>query len=117
MQIQIRERNVELPEGLRAHVERRLGFALGRLGERISRVIVRFSDTNGHRGGADKRCQIDVHLRPSGNVRVGDTDADIYAASDRAADHASRAVARLLHRQREWDELPIRSRTGGESRS
>ena len=117
MEIQIRERSVELTEGLRAHVERRLGFALGRFGERISRVIVRFSDTNGHRGGADKRCQIDVDLRPSGNLCVEDTDADIYVASDRAANRASRAIARLLDRQREWDSPPIRSRTGGESRS
>ena len=117
MQIQIRERHVEVTEVLRAHVERRLGFALARFGVRIGRVIVRFSDTNGHRGGVDKRCQIDVGLRPSGRVRSEDTDADLGVAVNRAADRVARAVARVLDRERAWDEGPIRPRTGGGSPS
>ncbi len=40
MKIQIRERNVEVTEVLRSHVQRRVGLALGRFGERIGRVIV-----------------------------------------------------------------------------
>ena len=95
MKIQIRTRNVEVTEILRAHVERRLGFALGRFGDRIARVIVRFSDTNGpHRGGIDKRCQIDIALHPSANVRIEDTDVDWFTSVDRASDRASRCVAR-----------------------
>ncbi len=99
MRIQINKRNVEVNEALRAHVERRVGFAFGRFGERIARVIVRFFDTNGHRGGVDKRCQIDVDLRPARAVRVEDTDADLFAAVDRAADRASRSVALVIERE------------------
>ncbi len=105
MKIHIRGRNVELTEVLRTHVERRLGFALGRFGERIGRVLLRFSDTNGHRGDVDKRCEIDVGLRPR-SVRVEQTDADLFVALDRAADRASRSVARALEREREWQEIP-----------
>ena len=101
MQIHIRARRVEVTEVLHAQVERRLGFVLGRFGGRIGRVVVRFSDTNGHRGGRDKRCQIDVGLRPSGSVRSEDTDADLFVAVNCAADRVARAVARVLERERE----------------
>jgi putative sigma-54 modulation protein len=103
MKIHIRGRNIELTEVVRTRVERRLGFALGRFGERIGRVLLRFSDTNGD--DVDKRCQIVVGLRPR-SVRVEHTDADLFLALDRAADRASRSVARALEREREWDENP-----------
>jgi ribosomal subunit interface protein len=105
MKIHIRGRNVELTEVLRTRVERRLGFALGRFGERIDRVLLRFSDTDGHRGEVDKRCQIEVGLR-SKSVTVEHTDADLLVALDRAADRASRSVARALERERDWEESP-----------
>ena len=100
MRIQIRARHVEVTEVLHAQVERRLGFVLGRFGARIGRVVVRFSDPNGHRGGRDKRCQIDVGLRPSGRVQREDTDADLLVAVQRAADRVARAVARVLEQER-----------------
>ena len=105
MKIQIRGRNVELTKVLRARVERRLGFALSRFGERIGRVLLRFSETNGHSGDIDKRCQIDVGLKPK-SVRVEHSDANLLVALDRAADRASRSVARALERDREWQESP-----------
>lgn len=95
MKVAIRERNVEVTEVLRAHVERRLGLALGRFGDRIGRVTVRFSGANGHTGGPVTRCQIDVKLRPQ-NVRAGDTDADLFVAVDHASHRVSRSVARIL---------------------
>jgi putative sigma-54 modulation protein len=105
MKIHIRGRNVELTKVLRTRVERRLAFALSRFGERIGRVLLRFSDTNGHHGDVDKRCQIDVGLRPK-SVRVEHTDANLFVALDRAADRASRSVARALQREPEWAESP-----------
>jgi ribosomal subunit interface protein len=110
MKIQIRERNVVVTEILRAHVESRLGLALGRFGERIGRVIVRFSHSDGQRSGLDKRCQIDVGLRPR-SVRVEDMDIDLFVAVDHATDRASRSIARALERERVWDEGSSGSRT------
>lgn len=105
MHVKIRARKIEIDEALRAHVNRRLRFALGRFGERIAKVAVRFEDANGTRGGVDKLCQIDVALRPSGNVIVEDIDADLRTVVDRAADRAGRAVARNLQRHRESQRL------------
>ena len=95
MKVEIRERNVQVTEVLRAHVERRLGLALGRFGDRIGRVMVRLSGANGGTGEQASRCQIDVNLRPR-NVRAGDTDCDLFAAVDNASDRVSRSVARIL---------------------
>jgi ribosome-associated translation inhibitor RaiA len=58
VQVQVRGRNIELTEELRAHVERRLQFALSRFSQRIDRVVVRLADANGPRGGDDKNCPI-----------------------------------------------------------
>ena len=105
MRILIRGQKVKLTNVMRTRVERRLGFALGRFGERIGRVLLRFSDANDDRGDLNKRCQIDVGLRPR-SVRVEHRDADLFVALDRAADRASRSVARALEREREWEESP-----------
>jgi ribosomal subunit interface protein len=102
MRIHIQEHDVEVTKILRAHVERRVGLALARFGERIGRVIVRFSHTDGHRSGLDKRCQIDVGLRPR-SVRVEDMDVDLFVAVDHATDRVSRSVARALEREGVWN--------------
>lgn len=65
----------------------------------------------------DKCCRIDVGLRLFGSVRVEDTDADLFAAVDHAADRVSRSVAHALERERERDEGPIRPRTSGGSKT
>jgi ribosome hibernation promoting factor len=100
VKVQIKERDVTVSEVLRAHVESRLGIALGRFGDRIVRVTVRFSGANDRAGGQATRCQIDVGLRPQ-SVRAGDTDSDLFAAVDHATDRVSRAVARMLELENE----------------
>jgi len=95
MKIPIRSRGVEITTALRAHVERRLGLALARFGAKIGRVIVHFSEANGHEGGPTTRCQIDVGLSLR-NVRAEDTDTDSFAAVDHATDRVSRSIARAL---------------------
>lgn len=116
MKIQVQTSNVKLTKALQARVDLRMGFALARFGERIGRVVLRFSDTNGHRGGADKRCQIDVALRPR-SVRVEHTDSDVFVALDCAAHRASRSVARTLEREREWEKNLHPQRITGRSKS
>jgi putative sigma-54 modulation protein len=103
VKVEIRQRDVEVTEDLRAHVERRVGLALGRFGDRIGRVMVRFSGPDGRTGEKATRCQIDVNLRPQ-SVRAGDADADLFAAVDNASDRVSRSVARILEfeSERSW---------------
>ena len=100
MQIDIQARDFSLTKALRNHVERRLGFALSTRYDRIKCILVRLSDINGPRGGNDKCCQLHVVLTGQADVIIEDTQANLYAAIDRAADRASRAVTRKLARLR-----------------
>ena len=101
MRISVRSRGFELTEGLRAHAERRLGFALARFGTRLASVTLRMDDVNGPRGGADKRCQVVVGLARKGEVRIVELDGDLYVAISRAVDRVERAVAREMDRRGE----------------
>jgi ribosomal subunit interface protein len=107
MKIQIRARDLEMTEALRSHVERRLGLALGRFGERIERVAVHLSNAEQSPDGSkENRCRIVVGLPR--RVKVQETDADVLAAVDRATDRAARKVARVLDRERAWEEQQSR---------
>lgn len=101
MLIDIQARNFSLSHALSGHVKRRLGFALSSRDIHIQRVMVRLSDINGPRGGADKCCHIQVVLPQLPDVVIEDTEVDLYAAIDRAADRAGRTVDRRLARHRD----------------
>ena len=95
IKVHIRNHDVDITDVLRIHVERRLGLALARFANRIGRVTVRFSHADGDTSGTHKRCRIEVGLRPR-RLDVEDTDLDLFAAVNNAADRASRSVARAL---------------------
>jgi hypothetical protein len=63
MQLDIRRQGIEINDEAKARLERRLGFALGRLGKNVQRVWVHVANENGTRGGIDKRCRILVRLQ------------------------------------------------------
>ncbi|WP_126452986.1 HPF/RaiA family ribosome-associated protein [Sulfuriflexus mobilis] len=107
MQIDIQSRNFPLTNALRDRVERRLCFALSTRDEHILRIMVRLSDINGPRGGADKCCHIQVILPHLPDVVIEDTEVDLYAAIDRAADRAGRTVGRRLARHRDRDRSSV----------
>lgn len=101
MELEIGKHDVHLNDTLRDHIERRLDFALSQFGNFVSRVTVTLADVNGPRGGPDKQCRLLIHLRSGSLVKVEDTDEDMTAAVNRAADRAGHAVARQLERIRE----------------
>ncbi|MHB1290993.1 MAG: ribosome hibernation-promoting factor, HPF/YfiA family [Sulfuricella sp.] len=101
MQIHIQSQGFSLTDALREHAEHRLRFGLTHASDHIRRVEMRLSDINGPRGGADKRCSIVVTLENLPEVVIEDVENDLYDAIDRAADRASRSVARCLERKRE----------------
>ena len=130
MQIDIQARSFSLTDALRCHAERRLRFALTCCSDHIARVVMRLSDITGPRGGADKRCYLQVVLDGLPEVVIEDIEADLYVAIDRATDRAGRTVGRRLARLRdtarssarhdtisitEWPTTTILDRTGDNS--
>jgi len=99
MQIDIQSRGFSLTDALLSHVRRRLVSAMSYCSGHVNRVVIRLSDINGPRGGADKRCHIQVVLAGIPDVVVEDTKVDLYDAIDRATDRARRSVFRKVDRQ------------------
>jgi ribosome-associated translation inhibitor RaiA len=96
MWIDIRTRGMTLDADTRAHIDRRLGFALERVGDRVNRVNVYLADENGPRGGVDKVCRVVTYLRTGGAVLIEDEDSDLTTLIDRTADRLGHAVRRVL---------------------
>ena len=105
MKIDIRARDFPLTDAIQTHIERRLQSALAHSRKSVQRILVTLSDTNGDRGGKDKRCQIQVFLRRLSVVVVQDVETDLYAAIDRAADRAKQTLSRRLKRQQRRQRL------------
>lgn len=99
MKLRIRWKGMPSSEALLQHARKRLDFALGRFTGRLQTVQLRFEDTNGPRGGMDKRCVIQLR-GDFGRRFVEAHDVDYYGAVDRAVDTAARAVARAAGRAR-----------------
>lgn len=100
MKIETQSGGMHLTEELRRHVTQRLHFAFDRVTAHIRRVLVKITDINGPRGGADKRCVLRVQLARHPEVVVADTRSDLYAAVGHASERAAQAVQRRLARQR-----------------
>jgi ribosome-associated translation inhibitor RaiA len=99
MQVDVRRQGIDLDEAGQAHLQRRLDFALGRLGHRVVRVEVHLSDENSHRGGIGQRCRIHVHLKHLPEVMVEDNDTELNALIDRTVNRAGQIVRRELDRR------------------
>lgn len=99
MQIDIQSRGFSLTNALLSYSQRRVLSAMAYCSGHINRVVIRLSDINGPRGGADKRCHIQVAMAGIPDVVIEDTEVDMYAAIDRAIDRAKRTVVRKVDRQ------------------
>ena len=116
MRIDIKGSGFPITTALMDHTERRLRFALTRSSDRIVRVAVMMGDSNGPRGGEDKFCRIQIHLKDAPQVLIEDIGAELYAVIDRAAERAGRNVAkrvdRLMESIREAKRKSLRSPPG-----
>lgn len=89
---------------LRTLAERRVRQALKRLAWLAPRVRVHLSDTNGPRGGIDKRCRVEVTTVGSSPVVVTSIARDWFSALQSAL---SRAARSLLHN---WQRSRVQRR-------
>lgn len=117
MRVAIQANGFVMTIALRMYTERRLGVALGWARHHMRRLAVSLSDINGPRGGIDKRCKIQVQLSGGREIIIEECEADLYAAIDRAADRADRAVVKQVERTRQFthDRMPAPMQAGDEA--
>lgn len=100
MRISFHSQSFSLAPEQRTRIEYRLQFALGRFLTRVAHVAVHLADTNGRRGGVDKRCRIVAQVTGIDPLVVEDYDHDFNALIDRAAERLGHTVGRRLERER-----------------
>ena len=96
MHVAIQVDDPVLTEAFKSYIERRLRFALGRFGGRVSQIAVRVG-ADGHNA---RRCRITAEALPFGRVAVEESDTDLFAAIDRATGRIGRLFGRELERFR-----------------
>jgi putative sigma-54 modulation protein len=96
MRIDIRGAGLPLTAALLDHTERRLRFAPTRSSDRIKRVVVRFGDIDGPRGGEDRFCRLQVDFEHAPPVSIEDAGPDLYALIDRVSERAGRNAAKRV---------------------
>jgi len=99
--LDIRHHGIEMSEGVRERLTRRLEFALGRFSRRLGRIRIHLSGLNGDHGGNDKRCCLVARVQRGGEVVVEDRDGDLDTLIDRTCNRMGQAVLRELGRRRE----------------
>ncbi len=88
-----------LAKAQKAKAQLQVELALGRFGEKVKTVVLRFSKGAQDRGPETRRCQIIVDMKPR-RVRVEHTDIDLIVAMERAADKAARSITRTIDEER-----------------
>lgn len=96
----LRTFGVDIDKATKDYVRRRLGVRLGKYAPHIERVTVRFTDTNGPRGGVDVDCDVKVVLSGQRSVVYGQRGSEPREALDLATPGVVRAVQRALERAR-----------------
>lgn len=97
MHVVMHVNDVDLAEAFTSYVERRLRFGLGRFGARVGQITVRI----GAGGPGERQCRISTEVLPFGRVAVEETNADLFAAIDRATGRIGRLFGRELERVRD----------------
>jgi hypothetical protein len=87
---------VEIDSTIDAHIRSRIHFALSRFSGRVKHVSVFLSDQDGPRGERSRICSILVFLHGLPTVAIEQSDFDIFASVEYAAERAGRTVARRL---------------------
>ncbi len=100
MKIQIRLHGLDHSKAFSEYATRRIEHVLGRLGKRLSRIVLRVVDTNGPRGGEDERCRLLISGPRLGTVILTEVRGDVYSATELALYRARRALRRDLGRSR-----------------
>ena len=100
MNIELRMHQVDLVNALRAYVERRLRFKLGRHAGHVRTLTFRLTEQDSTTGSGAKLCFLAAKLVPTGEVIVMETNRDLYTAVGHAIERLKTALQRKIERQR-----------------
>ena len=98
MHIEVKQHHVSVPRSLIDNIHRHIAGDLRRFDHMIRRVCVQIADINGPRGGEDKSCRIQVHLKRASSVIIGERGASLLAVVARAVDRVDMGVSRAADR-------------------
>ena len=100
MQVQVTTDNhIKGNEGLSSEVTAVVEDALDRFADRVTRVLVHFTDENGQKHGAnDKRCAIEARLAGLQPIAVTGTGESLDQALNGAAEKLQRAIESTVGR-------------------
>lgn len=110
MRIDIISHRIDHSPTLWEYIDTRFTQAALRFASRVDRIIVRVSDVNGHRGGVDKSCSVELIWDQGDTLIAEATHADPYIAVDLAASKLKRSLLRTSRLR--W-ERPRRIREQG----
>ncbi|MGA9575700.1 MAG: HPF/RaiA family ribosome-associated protein [Lysobacterales bacterium] len=99
MVISIAAKGFRLTAALLNYTQERVKQRLGRTGVKAKRVQVILSDTNGSRGGEDKRCQVLLDIAGRGQLAAQAIHNDMYGAIDQSLAKAKRRVVQVSKRR------------------
>ncbi len=116
MQVELRIKNTDLLAVLKTYTDRRLRFALSRLGGRVGNVVVVISEITDVAQGVLKNCHINVEIKPFGEVVAREEDPNLYTAIDRAVGRVGRLCASRLSRELAESGMPLAGATMTEKR-
>ena len=85
---------------------RRARFVMRRLAWLVPHARVRLSDDHGPRGGADKRCQVELSTHSLGTVVITAVARDWRSALDAALARAARVLVRAWRSGRDHGRMP-----------
>ena len=100
MNFDVRMYQVDLVNALRAYVQRRLRFKLGRHADHIRTLKLRLTEQDSTTGSGAKLCFLAAELVPSGKVVIMETNTDLYKAVSHAIERFKAALRREIERQR-----------------
>jgi ribosomal subunit interface protein len=104
MNVKLHTTNTDISGALRYHIERRLRFALSRVGERVGHVSALITGTVGR----NVECQLSAEVLPFGRLASQASAPDLMSAIDKAVDKLARLFEKEQDRARVVDRQSIR---------
>ncbi|MFO1495510.1 MAG: hypothetical protein U1F26_12735 [Lysobacterales bacterium] len=99
MQIEVIDQQQTDPQRLRSEFTVRALRALDRLAPGIHKLVARFRDLNGPKGGVDHACSIEVALRDGSSFRAEARASQLLTALDDALGRLVRRIDAARKRQ------------------